>query len=223
MPRYSERRRVAAAECEATNTRITDATQSLKVGVRPRQGARLREPIRIDEEHEADHHDPDEGPADQEDREQDDPPEPEVAGPDRLSEVEDVPREPDDDGRDQSAIALITRMPMPTRPKISPPTKPWRSRSTHATVDGRSDGNVASRARLRGWRLAGDELVQAGAGAPAHRGAQHRRPAEQQAGRAERLPRPAVEVELVAVLGDQSFERSGRRRGRRWSPDARSA
>src|SRR3954451_18750314 len=49
----------------------------------------------------------------------------------------------------------------------------------------------------------GHELVEAGARLLPRGAAQQRRPAEQQPGRAQRLPRPAVEAEVVAVVDDQ--------------------
>src|SRR4051812_36801187 len=52
-------------------------------------------------------------------------------------------------------------------------------------------------------RLAAHEVVQPGPCALAHAALNDRRPAEQQAARPECLTRPAVEAELVAVLGDQ--------------------
>src|SRR5947208_3664773 len=67
----------------------------------PHQRPRLGEPVRVDDEHHAHDDDPDEGAPDQEDREEDDSPEPQVPGADRLAEVEHVPGEPDDDRGDQ--------------------------------------------------------------------------------------------------------------------------
>src|SRR3989442_7098655 len=55
-----------------------------------------------------------------------------------------------------------------------------------------------------------DELVERLARAAAHGGLQNGRPAEQKAGGPERLPRPAAEVERIAVLRDETVSEAKR-------------